>query len=235
MSDQLIDDYVRDLRVSAWIRQLPAPRTKALENEVRERIAGELAAAGNRDEATVNSVLDRMGPPSEFVAQQDAAPVDGAHRAINTVLTPVARLRFMLAARGWGAAEIGGLLLLIVGPFLLWWIGPILGIILVRGWSDRWSERAEHKTTVVVFSLLTVQAILAIGLFFYVLAIGGPLGEQLQRVMSNFGPGAILSGLDNPAGLGPGLFWLRIGGGLLAPIAGVVGGVYLALSPRVRR
>ena len=80
MSDQLIDNYVHELRVSAWIRQLPKPRTAALETEVRERIDGELAAAGNRDEETVLGVLDRLGPASEFVAQQDAVPATGVRR-----------------------------------------------------------------------------------------------------------------------------------------------------------
>ena len=51
MSDQLIDDYLHELKTSASIRQLPGPRTAALEREVRDRIDGALAAAGNRDEA----------------------------------------------------------------------------------------------------------------------------------------------------------------------------------------
>src|SRR4051794_8280211 len=102
MSDQLIDNYLRDLKVSAWIRQVPAPRTAALQNEVRHRIDEQLTAAGNRDEATVYGVLDRMGPPSDFVAKEDAPPMTGARQVMNAVLAPVARLRFLLAARGWG-------------------------------------------------------------------------------------------------------------------------------------
>ena len=237
MSDQLIDDYVRELRVSAWIRQLPKPRTAALENEVRERIYGELAAAGKHDEATVYGVLDRLGPPSNFVAEQDAAPPSSAHRAVNIVLTPLARMRFMLASGGWSAAEIGGLLLLIVGPFLLWWIGPIFGIILVRAKSDRWSDRATHVATVIVFSLFTVQAILAVGLMAYVLITGGSAADELQKLMSSYSPGHLGSnltpgGLPAESGL---LFLVRLFGALLAPFAGVVSGVYLALSPRFRR
>src|SRR3954447_13909683 len=112
MSDQLIDDYLHELKVSAWIRRVPAPRTAALENEVRERIAAELTATGKRDEATVYGVLDRLGPPSDFVAQEDARSATGADRAMHIVLTPAARLQFMLASRGWGVAEIGSLLLL---------------------------------------------------------------------------------------------------------------------------
>ena len=184
MSDRLIEDYVRDVHVSAWIRQLPKAQTAALESEVRERIAADLTAAGKRDEATVQGVLDRLGPPSEFVDPQDAVPVTGARRAVSSVAAPLVKLRFRLAAHGWGYAELGGLALLIAGPFLLWWVGPILGIILIRYAADRWSNRAMHVATVVVFSLLAAQAILAVVLLVYVLATGGSAADELQRLIS---------------------------------------------------
>lgn len=230
MSDQLIDDYVRDLRVSAWIRQLPPPRTAALERDVRERIAAALTAAGNNDEATVYGVLDRLGPPGDIVAQRDDAPTNGADRAIGAVLAPLSRFRIMLAARGWGVAEIGGLLLLLVGPYILWWIGPIFGIILVRAAANRWSQRATHYATVVVFALLTVQAVIALALIAYVLIDGGSLAYELQRVMSGLALHALS---DTSAASGP-LSVLRFIGASLAPIAGLVSGIYLALSPRFR-
>jgi hypothetical protein len=230
MSDQLIDDYLRDLRVSAWVRRMPKSETAALENETREKIAAELAAAGNRDEETVYGVLDRLGPAADIVGQKDMTSPSGAVSTLNSVLAPVARLQFRLAARGWGLAEFGGLVLLIAGPYLLWWVGPIIGIILIRSYADRWSERAEHNATVVVFGLLAVQAIVAIALFVYALTSGGSLADQLQRVISGLAP---FSG-SGPTIEGP-LVLVRVVGSALAPIAGLVAGVYLALSPRIRR
>jgi hypothetical protein len=43
VSDQLIDEYLHELKVAAWVRQLPTPRADALEKETRERIAGVIA------------------------------------------------------------------------------------------------------------------------------------------------------------------------------------------------
>jgi hypothetical protein len=239
MSDQLIDDYLHELKVSAWIRRLPAPRTAALENEVRERIAAELAATGKHDEATVYAVLDRLGPPSDFVADEDSTPAAGADRAMHTVLTPVARLHFTLASRGWGVADIGSLLLLIVGPFILWWIGPIFGIILVRTKSDRWSDHATHVATVIVFTALAIQAVVALAVFALVLIARSSDVDALRGLLSAMTPGHLRLGplftsTDTSVAVGP-LFVVRIVVGLLAPIAGVSSGIYLALSPRYRR
>ena len=123
-----------------------------------------------------------------------------------------------------------------MGPFILWWIGPILGIILVRAGTDRWSARAEHVATVVVFSLLTVQAILAVALLGFVLMTGGLFAVQLQGVVSALAPGHLGSSLGPALDLsGSPLFVVRIVGGLLAPVAGLTSGIYLALSPRIRR
>ena len=70
MSDRLIDDYIHELKVAAWVRQLSPAQTADLENEARKRIGQSLAAEGNQDQGTVYRVLDRMGSASEFVAQQ---------------------------------------------------------------------------------------------------------------------------------------------------------------------
>jgi hypothetical protein len=147
MTDQLIDSYLHELKTSAWIRQVPASRTAALVAETRDRISAALAAAGKSDEATVYRVLDGMAPASDIVER------DGA--------TSHARWRSPLAARGWGLGEIGGLLLLIVGPFVMWWIGPIFGVILIGAAANRWSDQSEHRATVFVFVLLGVQFAIA--------------------------------------------------------------------------
>ncbi len=237
MSDQLIDDYLHELKTSAWIRQMPRPRAKALEDETRARIRAELDAAGRHDEETVYSVLDRMGPASDIVARDGAAPPSGTQRAAQTVLSPLARLQFTLAARGWALPEIGGLLLLIASPVLLWWIGPVLGIILVRTSANRWSERAEHVATVVVFGLLAVHFAIAIGLLAIAFTVPGPLAGELQHIMALVAPGALglVRGFDTVSyGSGP-MVVLAVFIGLLPLIAGAVAGIYLWMSPRIRR
>jgi len=232
-ADQLVADYLRELKVSAWMRQLPRSEAEALENDVRAKIAAALDAADGRDEATVQEVLDRLGSPSTFVSGLVDQPRSGLRGALDGVLAPFVRLRDV---HGWGLAEICGLLLLIVGPFYVGWIGPIFGIILVRAAADRWSDRVEHRATVVVASLFGLQVVIALALIGIMLTGGGLLGEQLWELFSLVGLGRAN---DSPINLpSPG------GAGLLTPveiivaapafIAGIGSGIYLALSPRHR-
>ena len=231
-SDQLIDDYLRDLRTSAWNRQLPKARTEALEDEVRDRIESDLDAAGRRDEATVHRVLDRLGPASGYIDAQSADQPTGARRIVDIALTPIARLRSLLDAHGWGIAEIGGLLLLFFGSFLVWWIGPIFGILLIRYAADRWSPRAMRIATGVVFGLLAAQAFVAVGTLGYLLVVDGGLdAEETRRLMSGFNGGQLFG--DDPTRGDP-LSVIRIVGAVLAPVAGIASGIYLLLSPRYR-
>ncbi len=234
-SDPLIEDYLRELRVSAWNRRVPRPQAANLENEVRASIDAELAEAGDRDVETVLRVLDRLGPPSAFVADLTDAPPTESRRLIDTLMTPITRVRGLFEAYGWGWADIGALLLLIAGPFYLWWIGPIFGIILVRAAANRWAPKATHRATAVVVWLFAAQVIISVGLFVIVLAIGGPLAEQLQRIFSNFALGGagrspLAPGFGGDEPLSP----VQLLMASPAYVAGGVSGVYLALSPRYR-
>jgi hypothetical protein len=230
MSDRLIEDYVRELKTSAWIRHLPKSRTEAIEDDVRGRIATELAVAGSHDEATVYRVLDRLGPASDIVAAQSSS-ANGARGMIGLVLVPVDQVRSFLDRRGWGIGEIGGLLLLMVGPFLLWWIGPLFGILLVHYAADRWSPRTVRIATKVVFGLLGVQALAALVLLIYVVLTTGIDAEWTRRLMSDLSPTQLLQ--LSATGNVP-LFLMRLVGAFLAPLAGLASGVYLILSPRYR-
>jgi hypothetical protein len=136
---------------------------------------------------------------------------------------------------GWGLAEIGSLLLLIVGPFYVGWVGPILGIILVRAAANRWTDRAEHRATVMVAALFGVQVVIALSLIVIAFMNGSLLSDSLWELFSAFG----LRGRETPPFLpSPG------GAGLLSPIeilvaapafiAGIASGIYLAFSPRRR-
>jgi hypothetical protein len=233
--ERLIADYLRDIRVSAWHRQLPPSQTAALVDEARIDIDAALEAAGNREEATVYRVLDRLGAPGDIVARATAPPPSDFERAVDTVLAPVHRIRDEFRARGWGRAEVGALILLIIGPLFLWWIGPIFGIILVRVAAGRWSDHATHRATDFVAAVFAVQFVMSAALLVYVLASGGPSDAEITKVFTSFRPGiGALSPLSPFLGGGP-LSPLQIL--LAAPsfVAGLGSGVYLALSPRYRR
>lgn len=237
-SDRLIAHYLRQLRVAAWIRQMPRAETAALEKEVAATIAAELAEAGNREEATVYGVLDRLGPAGDIVAQRGAAPPTGLRRTVVTVLAPVTRLQAILRSRGWGVSEIGGLLLLLVGPFVLWWLGPLFGMGLVRLGSDRWTQRAMDIATAIVVVLFAVQALMSVALVAYILLTGGPVAHDLRLILLSWLPGGLRGSLTPPGSDAGGLDPLSVAGLLViapAPLAGLLSGVYLALSPRHRR
>jgi hypothetical protein len=100
MADQLIDDYLRELRTSAWNMRLTPDQAAAAEEDVRARINSALAAAGTRDKATVHGVLDRLGPPGDIVARRTSAPASAGRRALNAVLSPAVGAQTMVRARG---------------------------------------------------------------------------------------------------------------------------------------
>ena len=239
MSDRLIDDYLRELKVSAWIVQLTPAETLELQNQARERIEGELDAAGNRDEETVYTVFDKLGAPGDMVALWRDGGATSGTQAVESAPWPVARLQSRMRRHGWGVAEIAALVLLIAGPFLLWWLGPIFGIIVLRMATERWSDRAMRLATGVVVGLFSVQAVITLSALVVAMINGGSLLTELQQVLS--------SGIPVGAA-GPGIFptteaWAGLLSHspfeimliLLAPVAGLSTGIYLALSPRYRR
>ena len=235
MSDRLIDDYLRELKKAAWVRQLSPAQTAELERVARGCIDQSLAAAGNNDQETVYHVLDRMGSASEFVAQRGAPPQSAMPQTAGRVLAPVTRPQAILRQRGWGLAEIGGLLLLMVGPFLLWWVGPIFGILLIRYAAERWSDRRMHVATVVVFALLAVQAAMAIGILALMVvgALPGGSFQILVLLLGGYSLGSSPTTVNGVPWLSPSSL-LEFIVMLPAPLAGVSTGLYLALSPRHR-
>jgi hypothetical protein len=141
-------------------------------------------------------------------------------------------------AGGWGLAEIASLVLLAVGPFVLWWVGPVFGMFLVRIGTSRWSHRAEGVATKIVFGLLAVQGVVSVALFVYILATGGALADELSRLIRIASPGG--AGITPPPSFDPGpqppaLYLAGVLTALLPLIAGVSSGIFLALSPRNRR
>jgi hypothetical protein len=216
------------VKVSTWVRSVPSSQASALLNEVRARIEAALAEEGARDEATVYQVLDRLGPPVGFVERLALTPRSPAQQVIDTVLAPVTRARAVLASRCWGFAEIGALLLLVVGPFVLWWLGPLFGIALVRVAADRWSAAVTKRATVFVAVMLAVQFVIAVALFAFVLP--NRMELLFQPLWVRVGP------FDD---------WLTPGGAgslsliellIISPafIAGIGSAIYLARGRRYR-
>lgn len=151
-ADTLIDTYME--RLEAEAARLPSDRRADLVTEVRAHIATAISAAGRRDEATVRTVLDRLGEPSEIIAAEmetgDELPGGGTAPA-----GPMDR------HAGWGAIEIVAVLLMTVGALLLPIVGPLIG--LVFAWqSARWTRRAKTILSVVVLTIFVVVPVLGL-------------------------------------------------------------------------
>jgi hypothetical protein len=234
-SDRLIAVYLRELKVAAWNRGVPSSQTATLQRDVRSQIDSALAEAGARDEATVYGVLDRLGPPIAFVERLSAAPRSAKQRALDTLLTPLTRVKALMTQRGWSWAEIGGLALLVIGPFVLWWLGPLFGISLVHYATNRWSDQAKRRATRFIGAMFAVQVLIVIGLLVFVVIEGGPLARLFDQVLSHFWL---------RFGMRGGVPMILVGGGEMSPLqilmasplylAGVGSAIYLALSPRYR-
>lgn len=152
-ADALVDTYIARLESEA--ARLPSDRRADLVTEVRAHIATAIHAAGRRDEATVRTILDRLGEPTEIVA----ADADMAGPPAGDPITPGSSIE---RRQGWGAIEIAAVLLMTVGAVLLPVIGPLIGLV-VAWQSARWSRRAKTVLTVVVLAIFVAVPI--VGLF----------------------------------------------------------------------
>ena len=149
-SNALIDEYIGRLRAAAG--RLTVDRCAELVDEVREHISAALAEVGQRDEATVRNILERLGQPEDIVAAE--AEPDGPAPAWATApKTPA------VALDRWGGVEVVALLLLTVGAVLLPFVGPLLGLVFV--WlSTRWTPRQKAIATAIVVILLVLPVVL---------------------------------------------------------------------------
>lgn len=144
-ADALVREYLGRLEAAAW--PLPQPRRTELVGEVREHIAAALSTAPARDEATVRNVLERLGPPEEIIAAEAGSfgPTPASAVAeVQARQSPV------------GGVEIAALVLLVVGGWLIPYIGTLLALVFVWA-SRRWTQREKliASAIVVVLPLLT--------------------------------------------------------------------------------
>ena len=143
-ADVLVDDYLR--RLEAEAARIPSGQRTDLVDEIREHIDMALAEAGARDEATVRTILDRLGSPSSIV--DAAGPVGGDPRTAGARPQPW----------GWGALEVIAALLMTVGMLALPLFGPLVGLVLAWA-SSYWSTRAKLALTIVVLGLIIVPVV----------------------------------------------------------------------------
>jgi hypothetical protein len=164
-AEALVDDYLGRLEAAA--HRLPAGRGAELVAETRDHIDLALAATGRDDEATVRTVLDRLGPPETIVAAE--APGDADEPGTST--GSGGRSVGLLA--GWGPNELIALLLLSVGIFALPVVGPLLGLVFLWA-SKRWTVQHKLLVTAIVAILIVGPVI---GLF--AAGAGGSAGDGL--------------------------------------------------------
>ncbi|HEX6234496.1 MAG TPA: hypothetical protein VFZ63_15320 [Jiangellaceae bacterium] len=131
--DQLVNDYLSRLSVAA--ASLPPGRRAELLQEIREHIDSARAAGAAADEATVRTMLDRLGEPEEIVAaaQEETAAPAGPEQ---------------VATQPGTGLELAAALLLTVGSFVPV-VGWAVGAVLLWG-SRRWSTREKLLGTLVV-------------------------------------------------------------------------------------
>lgn len=130
--DQVVNGYLS--RLDAAAANLPPGQRAELLHEIREHIDAARAAGAAADEATVRTMLDRLGEPEDIVA----AALESSQAA-----GPV-----LVARRSSTGLELAAALLLTVGSFIPL-IGWAVGAVLLWG-SRRWSSREKLLGTLVV-------------------------------------------------------------------------------------
>lgn len=130
--DHVVTDYLKRLEAAA--ASLPPARRMELLQEIREHIEAARAAGAAADEATVRTMLDRLGEPEDIVAAALESSPDA--EPVRVVEQPSTGL------------ELAAALLLTVGSFIPL-IGWAVGAVLLWG-SRRWSTREKLLGTLVV-------------------------------------------------------------------------------------
>ena len=130
-SEQLVANYLD--RLFACGRSLTRSQVEDLMSDVREHVAAATRAAGNSDEATVRTVLDRLGAPEDIVAAAAGEPVGLAQATASTVD----------GSRTWGWREVAAIVLIVPGAFLVPVLAPVAGLIVVRS-SAVWDRAAKR-------------------------------------------------------------------------------------------
>ncbi|MGI5224247.1 HAAS signaling domain-containing protein [Actinoallomurus sp. CA-142502] len=122
-TDELIEDYLGRLETAA--RTLPSAQRAELLAEIKAHIEITLSQEGHQDEATVRTVLDRLGTPEDIV-REAGAEAEPSPRAAAT------------GRRAVGAFELVAVILLLIGGIVLPGLGWVIGVVLLWA-SARWT------------------------------------------------------------------------------------------------
>lgn len=135
-TDQLVEDYLDRLETAA--RALPRDRRAELLAEIKEHIGITLSQEEDQGEATVRTILDRLGSPEDIV-REAGTDLDAASPPLGE---SAGRSRV-------GAVETITVILLLIGGIVLPVLGWIVGVVLL--WSSaRWTTRDKAIGTLVV-------------------------------------------------------------------------------------
>jgi hypothetical protein len=146
-TDELVAAYLTALEREA--ERLDATTRQELLDDVRSHIEVALAEAEHPDRSEVTRILTALGEPREIV---DAASPEVPATSVPLAMPPV----LAMPAQAWdpgppyplGAREIGAIVLLLIGAFLVG-VGWLVGLWLL--WtSPRWSTRAKLLGTFVL-------------------------------------------------------------------------------------
>lgn len=209
----LVDDYLR--RLDGAAEGLPTGRRAELVTEIGEHIREALGASGAGDEATVRTVLDRLGAPEEIVAAAaaDAAPDGGPAQRL---VAPAEAQPRASPARGLGGLEIAAIVTLVVGAVVV----PVANVVagLVLAWLSTVWTRAEKLIATAVPSAVTLVAALA-----------------LAARAAGWWPASNAADTGASLELLPPSTELLVTAAVAAPVlGGAIAAIYLAMGPRRR-
>lgn len=144
VTDELIDEYIDRLETAT--RTLPPSRRAELVAEIKEHIKITLSQSEDQGEATVRSVLDRLGAP-EDIAREAGAGIPSVSQAHGETTGP----------RRAGAFELVTVILLLIGGIVLPVLGWVVGVVMLWA-SARWTTRDKMIGTLVFPAGLAVPA-----------------------------------------------------------------------------
>jgi uncharacterized membrane protein len=136
-ADQLVAGYLK--RLDKALRDLPRDRRKDLLDEISGHIAEARGDLETESEATIRTLLDRLGEPEDIAAEAEE--------------------RYGTRSKG-TALDIATLILLLIGGVVLPVVGWIVGVVLL--WiSETWTTKEKLIGTVVVPGGLALPLFLA--------------------------------------------------------------------------
>lgn len=185
-NDQIVCEYLDRLYECA--RSLSRSQVEELMTDVREHVAAAIAEAGRDDEATVRTVLDRLGTPEDIVAAA-VGEASAVPPVIESGTADSAR------TRSWGWRETVAVALLVPGAFFAPIVGPLTGIAFA--WS---SEVWDKGTKRFAYVIGTVGVALPLFLFAAGVSLFTATSDQMGSFISN---APVISGNVAPTGRVP--------------------------------